>query len=97
MSQKYYISLDDYERGTIINCLNEKRNELIADGNYTDAVDEVLLKILNAKQKKFKEVYSLIMEKRIYNEQTGIGYTFQGDYNLPDLALPEQEDKPIGL
>ncbi len=37
------------------------------------------------------------MEKHIYNEQTGIGYTLQGDYYLPDLALPEQEDKPIGL
>ena len=37
------------------------------------------------------------MEKRIYNEQTGISYTLQGDYYLPDLALPEQEDKPFGL
>ena len=37
------------------------------------------------------------MEKRIYNEQTGIIYTLQGDYYLPDLALPEQENKPIGL
>lgn len=37
------------------------------------------------------------MEKRIYNEQTGIGYTLQGDYYLPDLVLPEQDDKPIGL
>ena len=37
------------------------------------------------------------MEKRIYNEQTDISYTLQGDYYLPDLALPEQEDKPIGL
>ena len=37
------------------------------------------------------------MEKRIYNEQTGISYTLQGDYYLPDLALPEQQDKPIGL
>ena len=32
------------------------------------------------------------MEKRIYNEQTGISYTLQGDYYLPDLALTEQED-----
>ena len=56
MSKKYYIALDDYERGTIINCLNEKRNMFIADGKYTDAVDEVLLKILNAKPKKFKVV-----------------------------------------
>ena len=37
------------------------------------------------------------MEKRIYNEQTSISYTLQGDYYLPDLALPEEEDKPIGL
>ena len=56
MSKKYYIALDDYERGTIINCLNEKRNKLIEDGKYTDAVDEVLLKILNEKQKKFKVI-----------------------------------------
>ena len=37
------------------------------------------------------------MEKRIYNEQTGIGYTLQGDYYLPDLTLPDQEDESIGL
>ena len=37
------------------------------------------------------------MEKRIYNEQTGISYTLQGDYYLPDLTLPDQEDEPIGL
>ena len=37
------------------------------------------------------------MEKRIFNEQTGIRYTLQGDYYLPDLKLPDQEDKPIGL
>ena len=37
------------------------------------------------------------MEKRIYNEQTGIGYTLQGNYYLPDLKLPAQEDTPIGL
>lgn len=37
------------------------------------------------------------MEKNIYNKQTGISYTLQGDYYLPDLALSEQEDMPIGL
>ena len=31
------------------------------------------------------------MEKRIYNEQTGISYTLHGDYYLPALALPEEE------
>ena len=37
------------------------------------------------------------MKQRIYNEYTGISYTLQGNYYLPDLALPEQEDKPNGL
>ena len=37
------------------------------------------------------------MEKRIYNEHTGISYTLQGDYYLPNLALPKQDDEPIGL
>lgn len=37
------------------------------------------------------------MEKHIFNEQTGISYTLLGDYYLPDLTLPKQEDKPIGL
>lgn len=57
MSKKYYIAIDDYVRGTIINCFNEKRNKLIADGKCTDAIDDVLLKILNAKQKNFEIVY----------------------------------------
>lgn len=40
-----------------MNCLNEMRNNLIANGKYTDAVDEVLLKIIDAKQKEFKVIY----------------------------------------
>lgn len=37
------------------------------------------------------------MEKHILNEQTGIGYTLQGDYYLPDLRFPDKGNKPIGL
>ena len=55
--KKYYIVLDDFERRVVVNCLNEMRNKIIADGRYTDAVDEVLLKIIGAKQKKFKVIY----------------------------------------
>ena len=54
MKEKYYIVLDEYERRIIINSLNELRNRLIADGRYTDAVDELLLKIINAKKKRLK-------------------------------------------
>ena len=55
--KKYYIALDDFECRVVVNCLNEMRNEIIADGKYTDAVDEVLLKIIGAKRKKFKVIY----------------------------------------
>lgn len=54
--KKYYIALNDFERMVVVNCLNEMRNNLIANGKYTDAVDEVLLKIIDAKQKKFKVI-----------------------------------------
>lgn len=57
MKEKYYIVLDEYERRIIINSLNELRNRLIANGRYTDAVDELLLKIINAKKKKIKVIY----------------------------------------
>ena len=55
--RKYYIALDDYEKRVIINCLNEMRNALITKGKYTDAVDELLIKFANAKQKKLKVIY----------------------------------------
>ncbi len=41
LGKKYYIALDDSERRVVVNCLNEMRNNLIANGKYTDAVDEV--------------------------------------------------------
>lgn len=53
MKQKYYLALNDQERRFMIESLNQLRNKLIADGKYTDAVDEILLKIIGAKQKKF--------------------------------------------
>lgn len=35
------------------------------------------------------------MKKQIMNN--GISYTLQGDYYLPDLTLPEQDNRPIGV
>ena len=54
--KKYYIALDDSERSLLINCLNDLRNSLISEGRYTDAVDGVLLKIINAPIWKFKVI-----------------------------------------
>lgn len=57
MKQKYYLVLNAQEHRLMIESLNQLRNKLIADGKYTDAVDEVLLKIIGAKQKKIKVIY----------------------------------------
>ena len=55
--QKYYIAMDECERGIIINSLNSLRNKLIADGRYTDTVDDILVKFAYAPIKKFKVKY----------------------------------------
>ena len=54
--KKYYIAVDGYDRGVFVNALNEMRNSLLQQGRYPDAVDEVLLKIINAKTKQFKVI-----------------------------------------
>lgn len=51
MKQNYYLALDTAERRLIIESLNKLRSRLIAAGRYTDAVDEVLIKFVNAKVK----------------------------------------------
>lgn len=37
------------------------------------------------------------MKQHFTDEKTGISYTLQGDYYLPDLALPAEEQQPIGV
>ena len=37
------------------------------------------------------------MEKVIYNEKNGLWYELQGDYYIPCLNLPEEEQQPIGV
>ena len=54
---KYYIALDDFERRVVVNCMNEMRNKLIVEGKYTDALDEVILKVIHSKQKRLKVIY----------------------------------------
>ena len=42
----------------IIDALIAKKNDLIATGHYTDAIDEILIKLSRAKQKKVKVIYT---------------------------------------
>ena len=44
-TMKRKIKFDDYEANIIIKALIELRNQLIAEGRYTDAVDELILKV----------------------------------------------------
>ena len=37
------------------------------------------------------------MEKYIYDENNGLWYELQGDYYIPCLTIPEEEQRPIGV
>ena len=37
------------------------------------------------------------MEKYIYDEKNGLWYELQGDYYIPCLKLPDEEQRPIGV
>ncbi len=37
------------------------------------------------------------IEKVIYDKKNGLWYELQGDYYLPCLKLPEEEQQPIGI
>ena len=37
------------------------------------------------------------MEKTIYDESNGLWYALQGDYYIPCLTVPVQDERPIGI
>lgn len=43
------------------------------------------------------ERQEIIMKQHFTDERTGISYTLQGDYYLPDLALPAEEQVEVGI
>ncbi len=51
---RYFVAFNDLERRIVVNCLNEVRTRLKREGRYTDAVDELILRICDAPTKKFK-------------------------------------------
>ena len=52
MEKKRYIALDDSEWKIVINVLNDLRNSLIQQGRYTDAVDDIMIKVIDTKPKR---------------------------------------------
>ncbi len=55
--EKYHIYLSTKERNEIVVFLINLKNKLIEQGRYTDAVDDVLFKVLKTKRKKIKIEY----------------------------------------
>ena len=52
--EKRIVALDRYEHGILVNALNEQRNDLRAEKRATDAVEDVLLKVIDAPTKKVR-------------------------------------------
>lgn len=57
MKKKYRLYLTPQEYSMVIAALNQKRNNLINQGRYTDAVDELMIKVSKAKVKKVAVAY----------------------------------------
>jgi len=55
--QKYHLYLSDEEYRRVLQSLISLKNSLIAQGRYTDAVDDVLCKVLSSKKRKIKIEY----------------------------------------
>ena len=54
--RQHFVALDEYEHGILIDSLNVKRKDLMNEGKTTDAVDELIVKVGHAPQKKFRVI-----------------------------------------
>ena len=55
MREKFnHLYLDSHERKLLIHSLVELKNQLIQQGRYTDCVDELVFKVINAPTKRSK-------------------------------------------
>lgn len=59
----YHVALDDYEHGIVLRSLNDERTKLMEEGKTSDAVDDLLIKVGNAPQKRVK-----VVERKRSNE-----------------------------
>ena len=58
MREKFnHLYLDSHERKLLIHSLVELKNQLIQQGRYTDCVDELVFKVINAPTKRMKIEY----------------------------------------
>lgn len=46
------VKMSGQEQGVVINALNQMRNSLLQKGRHTDAVDDMLLKVIDARPQR---------------------------------------------
>ena len=66
MKDTIILELNQYEKGIIVNALNDKRTELIKNNEDTYLIDELLLKIFETPKKKRPFVKRLVRDERRY-------------------------------
>ena len=54
-TKKYEIEVDDFEHRMLVQALSEKRNELISEGKSTEDINDLLLRVIDAKPVKKKK------------------------------------------
>ena len=55
--KKTHLYVDSRERTILLHSLVELKNQLIQQGRYTDCVDELIFKVINAPTKRMKIEY----------------------------------------
>ncbi len=55
--KKTHLYVDSQERTLLLHSLVELKNQLIQQGRYTDCVDELICKVVNAPIKRMKIEY----------------------------------------
>ena len=55
--KKNHLYVDSRERSILLHSLVELKNQLIQQGGYTDCVDELIFKVVNAPVKRMKIEY----------------------------------------
>lgn len=53
----FHVYVDSHDRSLLLQSLVELKNLLIQQGRYTDCVDELIFKVINAPLKKIKTFY----------------------------------------
>ena len=66
MREKFnHLYLDSHERKLLIHSLVELKNQLIQQGRYTDCIDELIFKVINAPTKRMKIEYVYKPKERV--------------------------------